>query len=137
MTEKTEKHFKDEPFWSVEKFIPTACPKCRQEFKENGLNGFYIGTYWRHEAPEVSAKIRDSIRFPNLETDLIVCPKCENITVRVMTEERRFVTKREALECLENGFLNLRECLYTGPCSEYPAPRTTIFTSSKMATRFK
>ena len=95
----------------VERFLPTMCPnpQCLQEFKERGENGYFIGTYWLHERREVVERIKKSItalHSPGPATDLIVCGKCHNITLRVLLEERTYQYERDAEQaCKEEGFV--------------------------------
>ena len=106
MTESTQ-----QAVYMVEKFIPTQCPNpgCYNEFKSNGADGFYLATYFLHEPGEVTEQITASISFGGLSTDLIVCAKCRNVTLRVKIEDRVFATREEAEVALQDGFVNLHE----------------------------
>lgn len=92
----------------VEKFIPTMCPECHNPFTENNSNGFLIGTYWIHEERETTKKIAQSISAPPLSTDLVICGKCKNITLRVKIDEKLLKTKEEAEAMLADGFSNIK-----------------------------
>lgn len=113
----SEKNQKTQIAYRVEKFIPTACPnpKCFNPFTENSEQGFLLGTYWLHETRERAEAILKSISFPGLKTDLIVCGKCHNVVMRVMIEEREYLTCQEAEKAVQaEGFVNLTEAEVVG-----------------------
>ena len=93
----------------VEKFIPTQCPMCRNSFRENSDEGFLLGTYWRHLSVDVVQTIAQSIASHGLRTDLVLCGKCKNVTLRVVVEERTFDRREEAEAAVCEGFANLQE----------------------------
>lgn len=102
--------------YRVEKFIPTRCPnpKCYNEFKQSGKDGYYYHTYWMHEPREVTEQVQQSIHSDWVSTDLIVCAKCQNVTLRVQLEEWVFATRGEAELALLQGFANLQEMIAYG-----------------------
>lgn len=106
MTEPNE-----QTVYMVEKFIPTQCPNpsCFNEFKQNGADGYYFATYWMHEPREVTERISASISHPWVATDLIVCGKCRNVTVRVKIEDCVVATREDAEALLNEGYVNLQE----------------------------
>ena len=102
--------------YMVEKFVPTQCPnpKCFNEFRESGADGYFYLTYWMHEPKEVTEKIRESIGGQGMPADLIVCAKCRNITLRLKLEDAILATREEAEVLLNEGFANLREMRQSG-----------------------
>lgn len=97
--------------WAVEKFIPTRCPapQCWNKFQKcsKGSGGYFLGTFFLHETLETSGIILRSISCPHLGTDLIVCAKCKNVTLRVNLEQRRYAKREDATAALKEGFRNL------------------------------
>lgn len=102
--------------YMVERFIPTACPnpQCGNAFTAQGINGYFSFLYWRDKSEEVAEKIRTSLGGQGMPTDLIVCAKCKNVTLRFHLEEAILATREEADDLLNKGFANLREMRQSG-----------------------
>jgi len=110
----TPKLSEEQTIYRVEKFIPLRCPRrdCLNEFKRNkgGDGGYFLSTFWLHGSLEKTERILESIRCPELMTDLIVCARCGNVVMRVLIEERTYENRSDAEKaCKEEGFVNLQE----------------------------
>jgi len=77
--------------FGAERFVPTRCPqpKCGNEFRKigDGVGAFHIGTFWLHKSLQASKAILDSITYPGLPKDIVICGKCNAATLRVRIEE--------------------------------------------------
>lgn len=96
----------EQTHYNVDKYVPTYCPKCLNRFNENGKNGFYILSYRDKDYTE----LRNAINIPKLEPTWVICAKCRNITMQILLESRRYISKVEAERaCAEEGFSCLTE----------------------------
>lgn len=72
------------PAGLAEKFVPTHCPQCGQNFGDNGDQGFMFDLRPIHgQAPP---GFPESIMYEGLFTDLVRCGQCHNVTLRLVTE---------------------------------------------------
>lgn len=94
----------NEPFmtmYSVEKFLPTKCPKCQHTFnKENEDWVLLFG-----DIVDGKKVVRKTSGY-----DIIFCSQCENYTARVMLESYTLFKAEDAQKLLaEKGFVNFCE----------------------------
>lgn len=88
----------------VEKFIPTHCPKCGNDFQENTKEGFFL--VFRG----IQKKVLEGLCADGFGVSIIECGKCHNLTTRFIIEERWYETIIDAKAAVKrDGFRNLRE----------------------------
>ena len=85
--------------WHVEKFLPTECPKCRKEFKNQIDWSLLLG-----DIVDGKKKIRETKGY-----DIINCAYCGNHTARVELESYTLSDRAKAERFLGEGFVNLCE----------------------------
>lgn len=84
--------------YRVEKFVPTHCPNCGHHFTANVEGGFTLKLWPQQE----------SLAATHLQTDVIICGKCANHTLRVVLEVRDYLLAGDAREAIcREGFRNL------------------------------
>ncbi len=102
--------------WQVERFVPRRCPnpQCGIPFYENNSGNFLLYEFWKGITAARVSEISSGIHIPGVQTDLVMCVNCQNVTLRAVLERRRFANQADALAALAQGFANLQECLVTG-----------------------
>lgn len=86
--------------YSVDKFLPPECPKCRHKFDKNGEDWAWI---W---GDIVNGKkvIRETTGYK-----VIQCLHCDNFTAYIPLESWQVSSLERAEELLKQGFVNLME----------------------------
>jgi len=90
---------KEKRMYTVEKFLPSECPKCRHKFERQNDDWILL----LGDILNSTKVVRKTKGY-----DIIICQHCQNITARFPLELYRLSDRKKAESLLKVGFVNLQ-----------------------------